>query len=310
MADETEAEKKAREDRERDDAARMDADAGTKLDKILSGLDSACARMDAMEKRMDSRERKDADASAETEEEVKAKADKARKDAEAAEGETEDEKKARMEREDKARKDKERKDAEGPAAEREEGDPMPTAADKRKDAERAKEMEEVKADSAALRADLNALRGAIRDLKTLVPKQRSDADYHDVTAAQARFDSVCRGLGLGPAPIPMPSEDVAAYKLRVHSGTLKKFSPRWKDANLYTIAADSAAFGIADDQIYNDAVQAMRVPTDLEAGTLREIVAADATGRRISTFVGGAGHTFIGEMKGRRRRVGRIRNAG
>ena len=69
------------------DRARSDADAGQKLDKLLSHLDSFAGRMDSFARRMDAMEAMD----------------KARKDAE---------EKEKSGREDKARKDKARADKE------------------------------------------------------------------------------------------------------------------------------------------------------------------------------------------------------
>lgn len=71
--------KKDAEEKERTDRAKADAEAGEKLDKILSHLDSAHKRMDAIEARF----KKDGESEEERKErEEKEKADKAKRDAE------------------------------------------------------------------------------------------------------------------------------------------------------------------------------------------------------------------------------------
>lgn len=303
-----EAEKKTEE--------RGDADAGMKLDKLLSAIDGMCekvdslhGRMDSAEKRMDSMEHMRKDASEKEEE----KREDKRKDA------AEDVKEEKSEQVD-SKKDAKRKDADEEEREEKEAEPEETAADrKRKDMKRkdedgeeaekeaAKKDSRERGDSVTISAkDLNDLRTRLRDLETAKPKPRTDADFHAITEQQARYDSVFQALGQGPAPLPMSGEDVTAYKLRCAS-KLKAYSPRWKDSNLYTVGADSAALEIADRQILEDAVEASRAPVDLEPGELREIVRQDATGRRITEFVGKG--TFIGGMKAQGRRVERIRNS-
>jgi hypothetical protein len=292
-----------------------DDGAGVKLDRLLAGLDSINSRMDGFEKRLDAAECERADA---------ARKDGARKDAEPGDGKDDPKEKDKTLAE--GAKDA-RKDAEGPDNEREKDEPMPTAADKggkrkdaaRKDAEAAgeKEHEETEAEAArkdaARSAELNELRAtiakqqaALADLTRAMPKPRTDADYHAMAEEQARKDSVYMALGLGPAPIPRSGETVVDYKLRTNT-KLKTYSPAWKDANLYAVAADGQALEIADRQIHDHALAAAKAPTDLQHGELREVRRTDETGRIIKEFVGKG--TFIGGMKPRSRRVGRFNNA-
>jgi len=167
MAD-NEAELKARKDaeekeeRERADKARKDADAGEKLDKTLALLDSISKRMDAFEEEK--------------------KADKARKDAEEAE-----EKKA-----DKSKKDGE---DEITAGEKEEAEAK-VAADKAK-----KDAEEEKKCADAARADSETAK-RIAALEARLPAQLSDEDLSKFADAQARADSVMSAFGKqAPRPL-------------------------------------------------------------------------------------------------------------
>lgn len=295
---------------EKPEEERADADAGTKLDKILAGLDSMSGRMDALERRMDA-------------DEEEGRKDRARRDA--AEEKPEEEG-----RDDKAKG--KRKDADEPPPVEEEDKPV--AADlkkKRKDAEHGEdcgcadcegkradarkdaddkshdesEAAAARADAAQARADLNEMRERMRVLERAMPKQRTDADFHEIAEAQSRFDSVYQALGIGPAPMPMSGEDTESYKLRINT-KLKAYSPAWKDVNLYSIAGDAAALAICDRQIFEAATEAAQKPVDLEPGELREIKNRDATGRIISTFVGRG--SFVTGLKGRARRVAGIRN--
>ena len=289
------------------DAARRDADAGAKLDKLLTHLDSISARMDAFEeeKKAD-KARKDAD--------DEAKADAARKDAQARrDAEREEWKKA-----DAAMCDSDDEAEAMDAAEFEKkGDPKDVAADKarsarkdrmdaRKDAaekeESMKKEEEAKADAARADAqgaagELAALRREMAALKELV-RPLPETDRAAFADEQARADSVYRALG-SEAPGPMGGEKLAAYQIRLARG-LQKHSKQWTGIELHKL--EPAAFAIAAQQIRNDAEVYARAPDDIEPGQLREINSVDrTTGQRMTTFVGKG--TFIGQMKRPSRRV-------
>lgn len=278
MAKEDPAADKARKDAEEaEDKKRADADAGTKLDVLLSKMDSiggridaACARMDAFEEREKARDdssRKDADEKDEKKDEKRA--DKGRKDGDIADDPMAD--KARKDAEEKARKDAEEK-------------------------AKADEEEDEKKRADAARADaikpLNEIREEVARLSKRLPKARTDEDYRNVTRAQARADSLFNLFGQR-APRPLESEELNEYRLRV-AEDLQQHSPGWKASNLAVVAVDSAAFDVAERQIYADAEQAARTPADLKDDELRERVRVDSvTHRPVHEFVGGKNASFV-----------------
>lgn len=268
-ADETEAEKKAREDK-----ARKDASAGTQesteiMDAVTRCMD-ACERMaDGFEKyrkdadaRMDAMERKDsarkdedeseedkkkredaAKADAEGKEEAeKVAADKARKDAE---------EKEKEEREDKARKDAAKKDAEGKEGEREEH-----------------------ADS----IDMAKMRAEIATLKGMIPRQITDEDGAALASRQAIADSVFIEGG-ARAPAPLINEDLSAYRRRLAIDIQKTFGVM-KGVDFWKVA-DAAALDHLERQLYLDAVAEARKPTTVGPMQVRGVKREEG------------GHTFI-----------------
>lgn len=262
------AEEKEREEKEKTDAtARGDADAGQKLDKMLSHLDSISTMCDGMSKRMDTMEEKE----------------KARSDAE------EKERKEKMDAQTKA-------DAEKLAA----GEPEAVAADKaRKDAAEKEEKEKMDKAKADAEAELHkAIKTDIPDriaaVERMIPKQLSDADYASMADAQARADTVFVEFG-ERAPRPLDGEDLLAYRRRLTS-KLKDHSPRWKDIDLNVVAADAHAFTQIETQIYADAQTAARNPIDIPEGQLRAVPRVDpVTGLRMTTFQGQK--TFIAGLR-------------
>jgi hypothetical protein len=90
-------------------------------------------------------------------------------------------------------------------------------------------------------------------------------------------------------------EGLTAYERRLLE-PLKKYSPKWKDTDLYKIATDSTAFGIVRDQIFEEA-RADGGRSDLPAGELRRITKTNPeTGLRYYEYVSSGG-TFIGASK-------------
>ena len=262
---EMEAKKKADAEAE-EEAKKADADAGTKLDKILSCMDAMDKRMDGFESKMDAMD--------------KAKADAAKKD-----GEDDPEflkKKADAEAEEKKKAD---------AAAEEEA---------KKKADAAAEDEKKKADAKA-DSDISDVRKRIDKVEQMLPKQVADADYHALTDVQAKADGVFQAHGLH-APRFMQGEGVVAYRKRIAS-TLKAHSAVWKGIDLSAFPDDS--FAIAESQIYNDAMVAAVNPVDLPEFVLRPITTVDhATGQRSTRFVGK--NTFISQLKRPSRRVAHI----
>lgn len=187
-------------------AAKKDADAGTALDKKLSGIADAIGsmhkRMDAFEeedkKRSDAtRRRKDDD----PEEAKRLAADAAKKDAE----------------------EQAKKDADEEA---------------KKDAD-----EKAKADAAS-KSDAD-IRRQIAELSAKIPKTVGDSDYFAMTDVQARADDVYSKFGQH-APRPMPGETPALYERRVvrdlkqHSPTWKAAdaATAFADDAVFAVARD------------------------------------------------------------------------
>jgi hypothetical protein len=286
-------------DEEKAAAARGDADAGEKLDKLLSHLDSFTQRMDAFHSRMDAFE-----SEAKARKDAEEMADKARKDAAEKEEEAKKDGTGCAEGDPKGvAADKSKKDSEADDEEMEKRKEREMKADAKKDSEREKPGEEVKKDAAATSADaaeLAALRSRLAALEKLTRAVPED-DRAKFADLQARADSVYMGLG-SRAPAPMVGETVAAYDLRLTKG-VQKHSQRWNKLDLAKLPGD--ALGIAREQIFVDADIAARSPDDVAYGTLREINRVDpATGQRMTTFVGRG--TFIGGMKQPVRRVTNI----
>jgi len=293
----SDAEKAALEEKARQDAearARADAETGSKLDKILTGLDSVHSRMDAQEKdltelKADRQARKDA--------EEKAKAE--RDDASAVAAYS-----ARKDDDDDASYAK-RHDAEE-AAEREghekAGATKEVAADKakrhRKDAE--EKLEKEYADRKA-RKDSEDVRTRLTNVERQV-KPRTDDERKQLAAAQARADQVFMAFG-DSAQRPMDGEDLISYRRRM-AGLLQPHSARWKGLDLTAIA--DSAFSVVEDQVYADALVASHMPADLKDGEIRYIPRVDAaTGVR--TIVGVGRRSFVSQFKRQPRgRVGQF----
>lgn len=304
MADK--ARKDAEEKKEREDRARSDADAGQKLDKVLTHLDSVTRRLDAME------DEKKAD-KARADAEAKERADASRKDA-SAKRDAEHEEWKKADAEGCAKDDAEEESAKKKMVE--EGEPEDVAADKarkdrrdrmdarRKDAEEAmkKEEEGKKADAAradSQNAEIEILKRRLAAMEAVnKPIDASDrAAYAD---EQARADTVYMALGKRADP-PMGGETIGNYRVRLARG-LQKHSKQWSGIDLALLAPD--AMDIAATQIRADAIIAARSPEDLPDGQLREIVTVDPTGRRISSFVGSG--SFIDGLRSPGRIVRKI----
>lgn len=287
---------KARKDAE-EAKAKADADAGQKLDKLLTHLDSITNRLDAME--MADKARRDAE-----EKEKAERADAARKDAASRrDAEREEWKKADAEQcaKDDAEEEAEAKELEA------KGEPKEVAADKarksrkdRMDARRMDAEEKAKADAEAARKDSVDIEAMRRRLAALEAAQKGIPEEERAVFAdhQARADGSYISLG-SRAPAPMVGENLLAYRTRLARG-LQKHSPDWKGVDLGKLPPEALA--VAEHKIYADADIAARSPDDMEVGTLREINKVDpSTGQRMTTFVGKG--TFIGGMKRPSRRV-------
>jgi flagellar biosynthesis GTPase FlhF len=226
------------------------------FDSISKRMDATDARLDAACSRMDSMAKKDAD-----KEEAEAKA---KKDAEEKAEAEEKAKKDAAEKEEAAKKD---------AAEKEEA--------AKKDA--AEKEEQAKKDAAASSGD-PALRAMIADLEKRIPTVMTQADTVKFTDALRRAEKVVQAFGdSGGADRWANGESYDAYRRRL-LGKFKSHSARWKDAELAAFA--DKALDQVEEQIYADAYQAAIAPASTPAGTLRQHIETDETGRKIKSFTG------------------------
>ena len=244
-------------DNEAELKARKDAEEKEIADKARKDADEALSKIadavGALAKRFDAYDEEK-------------KADKARKDAEEAEAE-----------EAAAKKDAEEKEAEEAAK-----------ADKaKKDAEEAeaKEKAEKDAQAATLSADVLARLAAV---EKIVPKALTDAERSQFAEIQARFDAVQAHFGK-QAPRPLDGETPLGYRRRLLRD-LQPYSRDLKDVNLAAIH-DDVGFGALETIIFKDAIEASRMPADLEDGELRAIIKKGVGGREITEFVGKS--TFV-----------------
>ena len=293
-----------------DDTSRKDAE-GEKLDKVLAGIDSFSGAMDALTKRMDS-----------IEEEMRK--DRRKDDDKKDDAKCDDKKADARRKDDDDKRDDRRKDEEEEGEKK--GEPEPVAADRRKDARRKddddkrddirrKDEEEHmrredrrkddddddKRDDAkrADSVDVREVLDRVRDLERKQPKPLTDADYDAMAAEQARADSIFAAHG-ERAPRPLLGETPLAYRRRLVK-SLQSHSTRWKDTNL-TAIADSATLNIIQDQVYADAKDAARHPSNIPAGQLIPVVRPDSmTGHKITEFRGS--RSFVRQFKPVTRRV-------
>lgn len=290
----TEEEKKAAEDRARADADKAKQDDQARWAELMDGVKGINTRLDKQDARHD-------ELSARVDSVVKSKSKKSKSKARADDDDDDDAKKD--DDDDDAKKD----DAEEKKEEKkEEGKAKEVAADAKKDDddddEKKDDDDDAKKDDDDDAKKDDDSRGDSMNLNTRLKKVESqmtvmsDEERRKVIAAQERADSVFQAHG-DRAPIPLPGEDSATYRHRV-VGKLKTHSPNWKGVDLTAAFADSTgeAFAIAETQIYADAVEASRNPSDLPEFDLREVARTDSqTGHRITEFRGR--RTFISALK-------------
>lgn len=281
---------------------RDDASTGVALKKFMN---DAMATMDSMSKRMDSME----------------ESMKAKKDAKAdAEGGPNAEEKERADAEEKARKDAEDKAREdstviyrgnkAPTTKKDEAEDEPEAKARkdeeekkeredaaRKDAEEKERMDASRKDSAA-DDRMKRLEEALGDVVKVLPKARSDEDYHAMCDVQARADEVYSALGQRSAPRFLDGEDSLGYRRRLVRD-LKKHSPDWKDVNIHAITDDSA-FSVMERRVYADAMSVAATPVTADPGTLRAVHRTGPGGHKITEYVGEPStwmNTFAGPVR-------------
>ena len=265
------AEDNMNEEDKKADAARADAERrlDEKLDLCLKGIDSVKEMMDATNKRMDAFEVGETKKDSEDEEETK-------KDSED---------------EEETKKDSEDEEPENTKARR-------LAADKaRKDTEEEKEAKRMDSVN-ALKKTIDAQAEMLKRLETLVRQPISDDFRPELTKAQARADEVLQQHGKR-APAPMAGETPAAYRRRMASA-LQAYSDKWSKIKLDSLPDD--AFENIENDVYADAIQRAKVPTDIAVGKMREITRRSDSGHTITEFVGNDTH-FVKGFSRKPRRV-------
>ena len=121
----------------------------------------------------------------------------------------------------------------------------------------------------------------MEELKNRVPQEVSDEERNEIADTQCKADSVFASFG-ERAPQPMAGERAMPYRRRIMT-RLQKYSTDYKEVDLHAIA-DSQLLTIAEKNLCGCAGIG---GISLEPGAgLREVVRTDATGRRISNFIG------------------------
>jgi hypothetical protein len=160
-----------------------------------------------------------------------------------------------------------------------------------------KKDDAAKADSIALRRQLQDQATTLRRLEALL-KPKSDDEHAAFADAQSRADAVFNGFGQR-APRPLEGETIIDYRKRLAT-KLKGYSTAWKSVKFSQLPEE--AFTIAEGQVYADAISAATNPTDLEAGELRQVTKTDpTTGVRTIVFYGK--ESFVKQMGRPGRRV-------
>jgi hypothetical protein len=138
-----------------------------------------------------------------------------------------------------------------------------------------------KKDAADSVGDLNALRKRLAKLEASMPKDRTD---HDLAADQAAADSVYSLFGES-APRPLIGDSRTSYVLR-NLERFKTHSADWKNVDLAPVSVDERVLNIAADQIYAAARAAAANPANVPQGTLRAITTRTPTGHLETRFMG------------------------
>jgi 8-oxo-dGTP pyrophosphatase MutT (NUDIX family) len=286
MAEETEAEKKAREDK-----ARHDAEGGN-IEKLLSHLDAQSKVMDSVVKRLDAMEMADK-ARRDAEEDRKREDAQSRRDAEREEWMKADAEQCKA---DDAEEEKERGEIEG------KGEPKELAADKarkgrkdrmdkrRKDAEQAEKDRKDAEDKVRKDAEDKVRKDAAGDIEKLVadavasrlPRDRGDTERAELADAQVRADAAYTAFG-ERAPAPLVAELPTDYRRRLAS-PLKKHSKEWASEDLRSL--NESVLAIAEKQIYADAVAAARSDEHIPEGKLIPFRRTNESGHQITEFRG------------------------
>jgi hypothetical protein len=213
-----------------------------------------------------------------------------------------EEKKSDKRRKDAAKKDSKKADDDDDDKKDDAFPVKKSAKDDDDDDDDKKKDDATKADSvASLRRQMADQAAVIRRLESLM-KPKSDDEHAAFADAQARADAVFNGFGQR-APRPLEGEALFDYRKRLAT-KLKSYSPVWKSVKFSQLPEE--AFGIAENQVYSDAIAAASNPTDLEAGELRQVTKTDpTTGVRTINFYGK--ESFVKQMGRPGRRVASFR---
>lgn len=223
---------------------------------------------------------------------------------ERADGESDEDFKARRDAEEKACADAE----EEAGTDKEEA--KKKAADRRKDADEEDERARADAEDEKKRADraradsvtgktLEELQREVALLKVGQPINRTDADLGMIARVQARADEIYQALGAGRARGILPGETLLSYR-RFFLNELKPHSPTYKDKDLTAVAADEALFGVIEDAALKEALATARSPASIKPGELRQRVVRADSGHTIYEYEGSASawmNTFAGPVR-------------
>jgi len=168
-------------------------------------------------------------------------------------------------------------------------EPLVTAVDKKsdEDSEKAKcdedEEEEAKPDSEG-KVEMPAGEMKFDSDEEMEEKAaKADEEEAEYADAQAKADSVLAAFGKS-ASRPLQGEGLMAYRKRLLRG-LQAYSDSYKEINLASIK-DAALLGLAEKQIFADALVAAKSPMVYAADQLVEINEKDRAGRTITKFKG------------------------
>jgi 8-oxo-dGTP pyrophosphatase MutT (NUDIX family) len=135
---------------------------------------------------------------------------------------------------------------------------------------------------AAKDAVIGALQKQVDTLASSMPRDLSDDDRNELSAAEAKADSVFLALGK-TCPHPLMNENHTSYRRRT-AKTLQQFSKRFGKVDLGVL--DAPSFAAIEGEIYKDAMEAARSPEGTPVGTLIPVKRRSFGGREIIEYRG------------------------
>jgi hypothetical protein len=156
-------------------------------------------------------------------------------------------------------------------------------------------------DSKALRTELDAAKGELSSLRSIVDglkRQPTSEDRDQIAKAFTRADSLYQMLG-DETPATYPGESPIAYRRRLATG-LRKYTDSYKAYVLHD-SVDATAFGLLESAIYAEALEAAKHPVinDANEGVLREIKTVEF-GKQVSRFQGDSNAAWLPFMPAKR----------